>query len=123
MLVFHTFPQFALLNMRVLNFSIVLFFLIIFFFLHSILFCSYYPSSRLKSSPTLFQVDRASMAKASALFIARDPDNTDEDKLDRSVLHTSSLMEDAEEDPEVATFNAVKVRSKRGVLLFFFRDL
>ena len=59
------------------------------------------------------------MSNASALFIARDPDNTDEDKIDVSVLHTSAPMEDAAEGADGATCEAVKVSSKRGVGVFF----
>ena len=59
------------------------------------------------------------MSNASALLIARDPDNTDEDKIDVSMLHTSALMEDAAEGTDGATCEAVKVSSKRGVGGFF----
>ena len=55
------------------------------------------------------------MSHSSALFIARDPDNTDEDKIDVSVLHTSALMEDAAEGTDGATCDAVKVSSRRAV--------
>jgi len=61
------------------------------------------------------------MSNASALFIARDPDNADEDKIDVSVLHTSALMEDAAEGTDSATCEVVKVSSKRGVGGFFLR--
>ena len=61
------------------------------------------------------------MSNASTLFIARDPDNADEDKIDVSVLHTSALMEDAAEGTDGATCEAVKVSSKRGVGGFFLR--
>ena len=61
------------------------------------------------------------MSNASALFIARDPDNTDEDEIDVSVLHTLALMEDAAEGTDDATCEAVKVSSKRGVGGSFLR--
>ena len=63
------------------------------------------------------------MSHVSALFIARDPDNTDEDKIDVSVLYTSALMEDAAEGTDGATCEAVKVSSKRGIGGFFLKDV
>jgi len=70
-----------------------------------------------KYPPNLFEVDHASMANASILFSARDPNNTNKDETDTSVLSMSALMDDAAEDLDGASSKAVKVSSKHFSLM------